>query len=134
VHENDDKAILEASRMLITYTLGITEQLEAGKISPLDYAKKRASLVGKPNLVQSLLLPISNVTSAGENQEQTAPPSFLLSLALTAIPFLFIVALVLKSIRPGLSILNASTLWFMASVLGAELLILIIEIWKRRKG
>ena len=82
MHEGDDTAILEASRMLITYTISITKQLESGQISPLDYARKRAALVGKPNFVQSLLWPISDATSAGESQRQTGPPSLILSLTL----------------------------------------------------
>lgn len=42
----------------VGYTLTLTKAFENGEISADDYVSKRAELIGRPNLIHGLLLPI----------------------------------------------------------------------------
>jgi hypothetical protein len=133
MYEGDDTAIFEASRRSITDTLDMTKLLEEGKMSPGDYVKARALLVGKPNFVQFFLFPLSGARSSS-GKPLSARAHRVLSFILIAVSFSFIANLVLRSLRPHTSLLGASILWLMASVLGAEFLMLIIGLWRREGG
>jgi hypothetical protein len=42
----------------VRYTMHLTEALENGDLSPEEYARQRADLVGRANIIQSLLVPM----------------------------------------------------------------------------
>jgi len=50
--------IMEDRHRLVPYTVGLTEALEAGDISPAEYVRRRALLVGQGDILQTLLVPL----------------------------------------------------------------------------
>ena len=53
----EDQIMMNDRHRRVPYTLGLTEALEAGDITPEDYVKRRAILVGQGDILQTLVIP-----------------------------------------------------------------------------
>ena len=53
----EDRTIMNDRHRDVLYTLRLTEALEAGEITPGDYVKQRAMLVGQGDIFQTLVIP-----------------------------------------------------------------------------
>lgn len=54
----EKSTIIEDRHRLVPYTVGLSEALEAGDITPSEYVRRRAILVGQGDIVQTLLIPL----------------------------------------------------------------------------
>lgn len=53
----EDQTVINDRHRDVLYTLSLSEALEAGNITPGDYVKRRAMLVGQGDIFQTLVIP-----------------------------------------------------------------------------
>jgi len=56
--ELDEIGVIDTKHRRVPYTVELTEALEAGDISPAEYVRLRANLVGQGDIFQSLIIPL----------------------------------------------------------------------------
>jgi len=56
--ELETKESIAADSKGVRYTVHLTEALENGELSPEEYARQRADVVGRANIIQSLIVPV----------------------------------------------------------------------------
>jgi hypothetical protein len=54
----EQEIVNEDSRRRVRYTVSLSEELADGVITPDEYVRRRAVLVGQGDILQSLLLPL----------------------------------------------------------------------------
>jgi hypothetical protein len=54
----EGRAAVEDRYRRVRYTVDLTEALDAGDITPSEYVRLRASVVGQGDIFQSLLIPL----------------------------------------------------------------------------
>jgi hypothetical protein len=55
---DEDREMMNDRHRRVPYTLRLTEALEAGDITPGEYVRQRAILVGEGDILQTLIIPL----------------------------------------------------------------------------